>query len=471
MRAITVSPDGNTVYVAGEFGSVGGVARTRVAAIEVYGNGPAGTVGCRVLNPTFNAAVPSSTVRALALSPNGGTLYMGGDFQSVGGQTRGRFAAVNAATGALTNFAANADAAGRAIAVSPDGTKVAIGGDFFNVNSAASHSIAMVDATTGANLKTYPAGFIPNSSVTKSIYSGTDGRFYVGNEGTGGGVFDGRFAVSWATGNQVWRDYCLGATQAVLEYRGTLYAASHAHYCAVSGQDGWEDGKRNFFNAESADSGTMLGWSPNANDGIGEGLGPRAMVVATGSNGQDYLWYGGEFTRVNGAVQQGLTRFGTADLTRPPNVTQVAAQATSEGAIQLRWRSVVDSDDSELTYSVYRDGNTTPIWTGGASSVWWKRPQVTLRRHRREPRGPALLPHPGLRRHEPEPCPVICRLGDGRGSPGRLRLDRAGRQPQALLGLHCERYVAAGGGREHHRHPSAGRPAGRSDGLGGLSRC
>ena len=374
VRAITVSPDGNTVYIAGEFGSVGGIGRSRVAAIDV--------VDCKVL--PFVSALPSSTVRALAVKNN--TLYMGGDFLTVGGQSRGRFAAVDATTGQLLGFQANVDAPGRAVAVSPDGTKVAIGGDFFNVNSAFSHSIAIVDATTGANLKTYSSTFLPSASVTKAIYSGTDGRFYVGNEGTGGGIFDGRFAVDWATGNQVWRDVCLGATQAVLEYQDTLYAASHAHNCSPIGsqmpgvqQDGWQDGKRNFFNAETADTGQMLGWSPNANDGIGEGLGPRAMVVATGATtGKDYLWYGGEFTKVNNATQQGLTRFGPDDLTKPPTVTQVAAQATSEGAIQLRWRSVVDTDDSELTYNVYRDGSSSPIWTGGASSVWWKRPQLSF---------------------------------------------------------------------------------------------
>ena len=35
VRAVTTSADGNTVYVAGEFGSVGGVGRNRVAALDV----------------------------------------------------------------------------------------------------------------------------------------------------------------------------------------------------------------------------------------------------------------------------------------------------------------------------------------------------------------------------------------------------------------------------------------------------
>ena len=54
------------------------------------------------------------------------------------------------------------------------------------------------------------------------------------------------------------------------------------------------------------------------------------------------------------------------------------AEATTEGSVQVRWRTVVDTDDSELTYEVFRDGGATPIWTGEGSSVWWKRPQVSF---------------------------------------------------------------------------------------------
>ncbi|MCW2848944.1 MAG: Fibronectin type domain protein [Marmoricola sp.] len=364
VRAITTSEDGKTVYIGGEFGSVAGVGVSRVAAIDV--------ATCKVT--AFRTPQFSSTVRALAVK--GTTLYVGGDFKTVGTSQRLRFAAVSTATGALLPWVADADNVGKAIAVSPDGTKVAIGGNFANVNGTYSHSIAVVDGVSGANLRTYPTGFIPATSTTQAIISGTDGRFYVGNEGTGGGVFDGRFAVSWDTLDQVWRDTCLGATQALALYKGTLYSGSHAHDC--SSIDGFQDGKRNYLNAETADGGKLLGWGPQANDGIGEGIGPRALVVATGrTTGKDYLWVGGEFTKINGVLQQGLTRFGTDDTVTPP-VVAPAAEATSDGTIQVKWRTVVDSDDSEITYSVFRSGTVAPVWTGVASSVWWRRPQVTF---------------------------------------------------------------------------------------------
>ncbi|GHD45400.1 DNRLRE domain-containing protein [Mycetocola manganoxydans] len=363
VRSVVSSPDGNTVYVGGNFSNISGVTVLRVAALDVQ--------TCTVR--PFRANTVSSFVNGMAVSGN--TLYIAGEFQSVAGQPRLRFAALNATTGALLPWVADADRAGRAVAVSPDGSRVAVGGDFLTVNGQNSHSIGVVSAATGENIRNYPVGFIHQNSVTKTLYS-SGNTFYGGNEGTGGGVFDGRFAIDWNTLEQKWRDTCLGATQAVLEYQGTLYSANHAHDCAASGA--FQDGKRSYFIAQNAESAEILGWDPQGNDGTGEGIGPRALVISNGSTtGQPYLWAAGEFTRINGALQQGLTRFSAAD-TRTPPVPVATAQATSSGSIQVRFRTVVDADDSVLTYRVYRNNSATPIWTGTANSVWWKRPQVTF---------------------------------------------------------------------------------------------
>ncbi|MCW2849191.1 MAG: hypothetical protein JWR90_3165 [Marmoricola sp.] len=365
IRAVATSDDGNTVYVGGNFSNIGGTTVSRVAAIDVQ--------TCTVLPLRPNNI--SSTVNTLAV--RGNTLYVGGAFTTVAGQPRQHFAALNATTGALlVPWVADADDTGRGIGISPDGTKVAIGGDFATVNGAASHSIAVVDATTGANLKDYGSTFVPTTSDTKNIFSGTDGRFYVSNEGTGTNVFDGRIALSWDTLDEVWRDTCLGATQATYQYQGALYVASHAHNCQ---DNGYQDGKRNFFMAEGASTGDLLGWDPTANNGTGEGVGPRSITVASGATtAKDYLWYGGEFTQVNGKPQQGLTRFGPDDVIAPPTVQSVAAEALAEGSIQVRWQASVDPDDSELSYAVFRDSETNPVWTGTSSSVWWKRPQLSF---------------------------------------------------------------------------------------------
>ena len=178
------------------------------------------------------------------------------------GQTRQRFAAVNATTGAVLPWRADADATGRALAISPDGTKVAVGGDFFNVNGSLLplHRRGRGPPAAPCQPRTYPAGFIPNTSVTKHIFSGTDGRFYVSNEGTGGGVFDGRLAISWNTLDQVWRDNCLGATQATLRVPGHPLLGQPRP--RLHSENGFQDGKRNFFMAQDAATAELLGWDP-----------------------------------------------------------------------------------------------------------------------------------------------------------------------------------------------------------------
>ncbi|MCX4553696.1 DNRLRE domain-containing protein [Streptomyces sp. NBC_01500] len=361
VRALAVSPDGKTLYAGGYFGAVNGVQASSLAAIDIAACAP---------EPDFRPSFPA-TVRTLAVT--GDTVYAGGDFGTVAGETRKRFAAVDSTTGALRPFRADADLPGRALAVTPDGHDVVLGGDFFTVNGADSHALAVVDATTGATVKTYP-DFIETNSVVKSI--GTDATgFYTGNEGTGGGVFDGRIALNLSDFGQRWRDTCLGATQAVLSYQNVLYSASHAHDCSSVGE--FPDGPRHHLLAQPTTSVGKLGWFPNTNDGLGEGIGPRALAVSeTDSN--KYLWVGGEFTTVNAAPAQGLTRFAASPDTGVPGVPQASASSIRPGEVQVRWRSSTDTDDSRLTYKIYRNGSSTPVHTMDGDSLPWSRPQMSF---------------------------------------------------------------------------------------------
>jgi hypothetical protein len=363
VRALAVTPDGTRLYIGGQFGAINGVNTTRIAAVKL----PQCTV-----DTTFRPAPVSAVVRTIAATNT--AVYFGGDFQTVGSAARSRFAAVDN-TGVLLPWAPVASAPGRALTV-PAGRNVAvIGGDFATVNGVASQAVAVVDAATGANVRAYGATFIPRTSVTKSIVN--DGQsFFIGNEGTGGGVFDGRARFSLDTYDQVWRDTCLGATQAVDVYQGILYAGHHLHDCP--GMNMMADGQRQHLTAQRADNRTHLGWSPNTNDGIGEGIGPRALTHTNKGTG-DVLWVAGEFTTTNNRAQQGLTRFGPGPGTAAPSTPgNVSAASLSTGQNQVRWRASLDNDDSELTYNVYRNGSATPLGTVNASSQWWSTGQVSF---------------------------------------------------------------------------------------------
>lgn len=365
VRALAVSPDRSTLYAGGTFGAVNGAPASNLVAIDIK--------TCTVKS-TFKVSV-SAQVRGIVATA--GTVYFGGNFTTVAGAVRRHFAAVGT-TGALKRFTADADKAGKALLVSPDGSKVVLGGDFDTVNGAASHALAVVDATTGANVKTYP-GFIQPTSTVQHLAEDATG-FYTGNEGTGGGVFDGRIALNFSDLGQRWRDTCLGATQSVAVYKGVLYSASHAHDCSSMGQFP-QMADRQHLLAESVDNPRpLLGWFPDTDDGPAgtEQIGPRALVTAS-SGGVDYLWVGGEFTRIasNGnRPQQGLVRFASTPDTRAPSVPQQVAAAVVSGGVKVNWQASLDLDDSALTYRIYRDG--TLVGTAGGASKFWQRPTLTF---------------------------------------------------------------------------------------------
>ena len=102
----------------------------------------------------------------------------------------------------------------------------------------------------------------------------TPENFYVGAEGTGGGVFDGRIAGPLSDGAQLWKDTCLGATQALTAFDGVLYSGHHAHDCAPA-PGGFPDGPRHHMLAQSIADKTILPWFPDTDGGLGEALGPR----------------------------------------------------------------------------------------------------------------------------------------------------------------------------------------------------
>ncbi|RSS84240.1 DNRLRE domain-containing protein [Streptomyces sp. WAC06614] len=373
VRALAVSKDQKTLYAGGYFGAVNGTPVSSVAAIDIASCTP---------KADFHPGFPA-TVRGLAVT--GDTLYAAGDFNAVDGQTRERFAAVDAATGAVRPFVANADEPGRAVEVTPDGKNVLLGGDFFTVNGSDTHALAVVDAATGALKKSYTT--IPSNSVVKDIATDATG-FYTANEGSGGGVFDGRIGLNLTDFTEKWRDRCLGATQSVLPYDGVLYSSSHAHDCSTELEFG--DGRRHHLLAQPTDhkgaapapvdgfvrGPGKLGWLPDTNDGLGEGIGPRVMEVAE-KDGAKYLWVGGEFTTVNGAPQQALTRFASTGDVGAPTTPSVSAASVKPGEVQVRWRTSLDLDDSKLTYKVYRNGAATPVATVEAESLDWQRPQAS----------------------------------------------------------------------------------------------
>jgi large repetitive protein len=118
--SVSASPDGSRVYIAGEFTTVNGVTKNKVAAFNT-------ATGALITSFTVNIAT-----RVKAVVATNSTVYVGGQFTAANGQLRNRLAAFNAANGALLGWNPNADYNVNALVLTPDKSKVIVGGAFQN---------------------------------------------------------------------------------------------------------------------------------------------------------------------------------------------------------------------------------------------------------------------------------------------------------------------------------------------------
>ncbi|MFF6976956.1 fibronectin type III domain-containing protein [Streptomyces sp. NPDC008343] len=355
VRALKATADGKMLYVGGSFANAGKARAANAVALN--------TAGCS-LRKDFRPKI-SSAVRAIDVTKS--AVYLGGDFTAVNGRERERIAAFTR-RGALLPFKAEIEAPVRAISAAPEFGKIIVGGDFQLVNEDLEASLVALHPRTGKTVAQY-TDWLPARSVVKALVRDKT-KFYVAAEGNGTGIFDGRIAASLRTGKLVWRDTCLGATQALALHNGVLYSGSHAHNCRDTPGGFPEHHNRQHFLAQSTRNRHILHWFPDTNEGIGEQNGPRAMAMAGG-----ILWAGGEFTTVNNRPQQSLTRFGAGpDRGTPENPPRLTASVKSAGRVTLAWRAAWDRDDAELKYLIYRDGVLVATRTGRSQE--WNRPTM-----------------------------------------------------------------------------------------------
>jgi hypothetical protein len=139
VEAMAVSPDGKRLYIGGRFLHIGGRQATRIAALDLQTNR---------LDPTFAPPAPDESVHGIAVA--GDRVFIGGSFTNVGSAKYPGLAALNAADGSLVtgfvpppnyggSFIGQAGTATEstqgvvyAIAVTGDGSTLVVGGDFLH---------------------------------------------------------------------------------------------------------------------------------------------------------------------------------------------------------------------------------------------------------------------------------------------------------------------------------------------------
>lgn len=214
-RVETLATDGTRLFVGGSFTQIKGVNKSRLAAVDLTtGNVFTG------FTATFN-----SNVFRIAVSGN--RVFVGGSFTTLGVAARSRLAAVNTVTGATDpTFNPNADNTVRSLVVSPDGNTVYAGGQFTAIGGGVRANIAPLSSTTGELLPLtfqYPLVNLSVPVVIDLDISPSGDRLFAALGG-----FENQ-ALSWSTvsGRRQWGHQVDGDTQAVHYFNGNVYFGFH----------------------------------------------------------------------------------------------------------------------------------------------------------------------------------------------------------------------------------------------------
>jgi uncharacterized delta-60 repeat protein len=189
VNAISVQRDGKYI-VGGDFTSAGGTGQAKLVRIQTNG-----TVDGSFA-PTFSAG---GGISAVTIQPDG-KIVIAGQFTTVNGVARSRIARLNASGSLDTTFNASADQSANTIAIQSDG-KILIGGFFENVGGLPRVSIARLNSDGSVDTGFNPIfGGIPVNEI-QEITLDSSGRILVaGKFDSVNGVARANMARLWDTG-------------------------------------------------------------------------------------------------------------------------------------------------------------------------------------------------------------------------------------------------------------------------------
>lgn len=349
--SIAVAPDEQTLYIGGKFDHVDGIYRGRIAQLT-----PAGDL------VTAFQANASAEVYAVVASDT--TLYAGGFFIAIGGQTRLGLAAVDATTGAvdagfvmdLTEPLRQNRASGKAVLLSPDGNTLYSVHNARRVNGVVRAGVAKIDVSGATAVLTGWGTDLFDDASCNAITDGAispDGSFIVvgswGGDNPPGCDTVSRFDTAGGSFvTRTWTARMYSSVFSVAVSDTAVYAAGH--FCSAprnpiplggisstnpqkfpscadpAANDPLNAVPRNQLAALHPDHGQALEWDPGSNAFT---AGHDVTVIQRG------LLYGQDRDKVNGIVvgRSGFFDFGPPE--PPPIVTPGGAALLESDPGQL----------------------------------------------------------------------------------------------------------------------------------------
>lgn len=369
VRSVIAAPDGNSVYVGGQFGTLNGQSAPKVLRLNV-GNGQRIT--------QFNPGQINAVVHDMNLV--GDRLFFGGEFTAVRGQERLGLAEVNATSGALsertkvafTDTHRGGNTFVHKFDVDAAGKKMVATGNFRYIDGQDRVQVGVLDIsgaqTNVADWQT--ERWKPNCYPSFAYYLNDldfapDGSYFVlssmGGYGSGPPTLCDTISRwqsddSGAGINPVWVDYTGGDSVYALEAtQNTIYFGGHMRWvnnpfradAAGQGAVGREG-----IGALNASNGMPIEWNP----GRDRGRGVFDLLATT-----DGVWVGSDTDRIARYVYKGrIALFPLAGGTEIPSAEPPAlpVDVVQAGALS-------SNQDPRYLYRINSGGDTIPAVDGG----------------------------------------------------------------------------------------------------------
>jgi hypothetical protein len=296
---------GSTLYVGGSFNTIGGQPRNNIAALSL--GVPLDGVAVPGFNPSpsYSGCAACATIAALAAS--GSTVYAGGLYDTIGGTPRKFLAGLNAADGTATAF--NPSPNGNVFAVAVSGSTVYAAGGFSSgdgspsIGGQARNFAAALSAVDGT-----ATAFNPNPNALVAAFGVSASSIYLAGyfSSLGGVVRHSIAAINAVDGGVTGFDPNAGGFNGG---NATVYAL------AVSGSTLYAGGYFGSIGGQPRASiaglnvadGSATNWNPSGQYGTGP-----AVVEALAVDGST-IYAGGVFTSIGGKTRSNIAAISAAD--------------------------------------------------------------------------------------------------------------------------------------------------------------